>query len=81
MRGIDWSAPADAGASQIAKAIVTVVDMPFGTRPLRVHVDPAQERTEITNDMADRARAAMLREMGLDDLLNPSSAKPVEIYS
>jgi hypothetical protein len=31
--------------------------------------------------MADRARAAMLREMGLDDLLNPSSAKPVEIYS
>jgi NAD(P)-dependent dehydrogenase (short-subunit alcohol dehydrogenase family) len=82
MKGFDWSAPADTGASQqIAKAIVTVLDMPFGTRPLRVHVDPAQDRTEITNGVADRARAGMLREMGLDDLLNPSTATPIEIYS
>jgi NAD(P)-dependent dehydrogenase (short-subunit alcohol dehydrogenase family) len=81
MKGVGWSAAVDAGASQIAEAIVTVVDMPFGSRPFRVHVDPTGNRTEIVNHMADRARADMFREMGLGDLLNPSSAGPVEIYS
>jgi hypothetical protein len=81
MNGIDWSPPTDGSVAQVANAIATVVEMPFRTRPLRVHVDPGQSHLEITNGVPDRARAWMFQEMSLDDLLNPSSAKPVEIYS
>jgi hypothetical protein len=39
---------ADIGA--VAEAIVKVVDMPFGKRPFRQHIDPAQdESSEIVN--------------------------------
>jgi hypothetical protein len=31
----------------VAKAIVKIVDMPFGTSPFRVHIDPAQDGAEI----------------------------------
>jgi NAD(P)-dependent dehydrogenase (short-subunit alcohol dehydrogenase family) len=81
MSSVDWSPPTDGDVAQVAKAIATVVEMPFGTRPLRVHVDPGQSQLEIANSVADRARAWMFQEMSLDDLLNPSSEKPVEIYS
>jgi hypothetical protein len=49
--------------------------MPFGTRPFRVHIDPAQDGAEIVNGVADRVRAELLRNMGLADLLTPSSTK------
>jgi len=67
--------PADADASEVAKAIVNVVDMPFGTRPFRVHIDPAQDGAEIVNGVADRVRAELLRNIGLADLLKPSSTR------
>jgi hypothetical protein len=46
--------------------------MPFGTRPFRVHVDPAEDGAEIVNGVADRVRAELLRKMGLADLLRPT---------
>ncbi len=61
-------APADA---DVAKAIVKVVDMPFGKRPFRVHIDPAQDGAEIVNGVADRVRTEMYRNIGLSDLLTP----------
>jgi len=57
----------------VANAIVKVVDMPFGKRPFRVHVDPANDGAEVVNGVADRVRAELLRNMGLGDLLRPSS--------
>src|SRR5216683_1072955 len=73
MKDFALTAPADADASEVAKAIVNVVDMPFGTRPFRVHIDPAHDGAEIVNDVADRVRAELLRNMKLADLLRPSS--------
>ncbi|GAA2393731.1 hypothetical protein GCM10010404_58810 [Nonomuraea africana] len=35
--------PADADVSMVADAIVAIVDAPAGTRPFRVHVDPAND--------------------------------------
>jgi NAD(P)-dependent dehydrogenase (short-subunit alcohol dehydrogenase family) len=35
--------PQDADASAVADAIVKVVDTPFGKRPFRVHIDPAED--------------------------------------
>lgn len=47
--------------------------MPFGKRPFRVHVDPANDGAEVVNGVADRVRAELLRNMGLGDLLRASS--------
>jgi NAD(P)-dependent dehydrogenase (short-subunit alcohol dehydrogenase family) len=71
MKGFAATAPADADVNDVAKAIVRVVDMPFGKRPFRVHIDPAQDGAEIVNGVADRVRAEMYRNIGLSDLLTP----------
>jgi NAD(P)-dependent dehydrogenase (short-subunit alcohol dehydrogenase family) len=64
--------PADADVADVAKAIVAVVDAPFGKRPFRVHIDPSQDGAEIVNGVADRVRAEMYRRIELEDLLSPA---------
>jgi NAD(P)-dependent dehydrogenase (short-subunit alcohol dehydrogenase family) len=71
MKGFTATAPAGADVADVAKAIVKVVDMPFGKRPFRVHIDPAQDGAEIVNGVADRVRSEMYRNIGLSDLLTP----------
>jgi NAD(P)-dependent dehydrogenase (short-subunit alcohol dehydrogenase family) len=73
LQGLAALEPADADAGSVAVAIVDVVAMPFGTRPFRVHVDPSQDGAEIVNGVADRVRAEMFRNIGLQDLLKPSA--------
>jgi hypothetical protein len=75
MKGFELTAVPGADVSEVAKAILKVVDMPFGTRPFRVHIDPAQDGAEIVNGVADRVRAELLRNMELADLLRPSSTQ------
>ena len=74
MKGFAATAPVDADVNEVAKAIVRVVDMPFGKRPFRVHIDPAQDGAEIVNGVADRVRTEMYRDIGLQDLLTPVRA-------
>ncbi|MCZ4100622.1 SDR family oxidoreductase [Streptomyces sp. So13.3] len=64
-------APADADVSQVADAIVDVVNAPHGTRPFRVHIDPAGDGAEEVSEVADRIRAEFLARIGLGDLLHP----------
>jgi NAD(P)-dependent dehydrogenase (short-subunit alcohol dehydrogenase family) len=71
LKGLAWLEPADADAATVADAIVKVVDMPFGKRPFRTHIDPSQDGCEIVNGVADRVRAEMFRRIGLADLLQP----------
>src|SRR6266403_200106 len=71
--GFAATVPADADVSAVAEAIVKVVDLPFGKRPFRVHIDPAQDGAEIVNGVADRVRIELLRRMGLEDLLKPAN--------
>lgn len=63
--------PADADPAEVARAIVTVVDAPFGARPFRVHVDPSQDGAEVVNGVADRVRRELFRNIGLTELLSP----------
>ncbi|MET9555184.1 hypothetical protein [Streptomyces sp. NPDC006645] len=64
-------------AARVADAIVEVVDAPYGTRPFRVHVDPANDGSEEVSRVADRIRAEFLTRIGLADLLAPhDSAAP-----
>ena len=71
LTGLASLEPSDADAGAVAEAIVRVVDMPFGNRPFRTHVDPSQDGAEIVNGVADRVRAELFRRIGLEDLLTP----------
>jgi NAD(P)-dependent dehydrogenase (short-subunit alcohol dehydrogenase family) len=65
-------APPDADPHTVAEAIVTVVDTPKGSRPFRVHIDPADDGAEAVSEVADQIRADFYRRVGLDDLLAPA---------
>lgn len=71
LKGLAALGPPDADAGAVAEAIVRVVDLPFGKRPFRVHIDPSQDGAEVVNGVADRVRAELLRRIGLEDLLHP----------
>ncbi|MQB04418.1 SDR family NAD(P)-dependent oxidoreductase [Agrobacterium tumefaciens] len=73
LQGLAALEPVDADAGSVAVAIVDVIGMPFGKRPFRVHVDPSQDGAEIVNGVADRVRAEMFRNIGLQDLLKPAT--------
>jgi hypothetical protein len=68
-RRLAEQAPPDADATEVAEAVVRVVEMPHGTRPFRVHIDPADDGAEVVNAVADRIRAEFLTRIGLGDLL------------
>ena len=66
------SVPEDADPAAVARAIVQVVAMPFGKRPFRVTVDPADGGAEEMNKLGDRIRAEYLKTAGMGDLLHPT---------
>jgi NADP-dependent 3-hydroxy acid dehydrogenase YdfG len=66
-----WVSSSSTRVTSVADAIVKVIDMPFGKRPFRIHIDPAQDGCEVVNAVADRIRAEFLRRIGLGDLLVP----------
>ena len=73
-KGLAALEPDDADPDEVARAIVRIVDTPFGRRPFRVHVDPSQDGAEVVNAVADRVRREMYRRIGLEDLLSPHAA-------
>ena len=64
--------PEDADVQVVADRIVQVVDLPFGTRPFRVHYDPTQDGADVSFAVVDRMRSEMLNRVGLSDLLHPA---------
>jgi NAD(P)-dependent dehydrogenase (short-subunit alcohol dehydrogenase family) len=71
LKGLASLEPADADPAEVARAIVRVVEAPFGKRPFRVHVDPSQDGAEVVNAVADRVRREMYRNIDLEHLLSP----------
>ena len=67
-------APPDADPEEVAREIARVVNLPFGKRPFRVYIDPADDGAEVVNRVADRVRAEFLRRIELGDLLTPRGA-------
>ncbi len=72
-KALSATVPPDADVSEVARAIARVVGMPFGQRPFRVYVDPAQDGGEVVGVVGDRIRAEFLRRIGLEDLLTPAT--------
>lgn len=66
--------PPDADVTEVAEAVVRLVAMPHGTRPLRTHVDPSRDGSEVVSAVADRVRADFFRRIGLDRLLTAGSS-------
>jgi NAD(P)-dependent dehydrogenase (short-subunit alcohol dehydrogenase family) len=71
MKAFGAIVPPEADASQVADAIVKVVDTPFGQRPFRVHIDPTQDGADVAFAVIDRVRNEMLHRVGFSDLLHP----------
>ncbi|MBT9254981.1 SDR family oxidoreductase [Phycicoccus sp. MAQZ13P-2] len=65
-------APDDQDPHAVAEAIVGLVATPKGSRPFRVHVDPADDGAEVVNAVGDRVRTEFYRRIGLEDLLSPA---------
>lgn len=66
--------PPDADVAEVAEAVVRLVDLPAGRRPLRTHVDPSRDGSEVVSAVADRIRVDFFRRAGLEDLLTASSS-------
>jgi NAD(P)-dependent dehydrogenase (short-subunit alcohol dehydrogenase family) len=73
MKAFSAIVPPEADAASVADAIVNVVDLPFGQRPFRVHIDPTQDGAEVAFAVIDRVRNEMLHRVGFSDLLHPKS--------
>ncbi len=67
-------APPDQDPAEVARAIVRVVGMTKGTRPFRVHIDPADDGAETVNRVGDLVRREFYRRIGFDDLLAPATS-------
>jgi NAD(P)-dependent dehydrogenase (short-subunit alcohol dehydrogenase family) len=73
LEGFHAIEPPGADVAAVADAMVKVVDMPFGERPFRTHIDPSHDGAEEVNAVADRVRADFLHRIGLADLLVPAT--------
>jgi NAD(P)-dependent dehydrogenase (short-subunit alcohol dehydrogenase family) len=71
LRGLAQISAQDPDPEGVASAIAKVIEMPFGQRPLRIHFDPDDDGAAVVDGVADRARAELLRRIGLADLLKP----------
>ncbi|MGO4701822.1 SDR family oxidoreductase [Dyella sp. 2RAB6] len=71
LRGLAACEPADADVATVADAMVDIVNLPFGKRPFRVHVDPADDGAAVVAAVADRIRVDFLRRIGQEALLSP----------
>jgi NAD(P)-dependent dehydrogenase (short-subunit alcohol dehydrogenase family) len=69
-------APSTADPTEVARQIVRVVDLPKGSRPFRVHIDPADDGSERVNELGDRIREEFYERIGLSDLLTPRLSEP-----
>jgi NAD(P)-dependent dehydrogenase (short-subunit alcohol dehydrogenase family) len=66
--------PSDTDVTEVAEAVARLVAMKHGSRPLRTHIDPSRDGSEVVSAVADRLRADFFRRIGLDSLLTAGSS-------
>jgi NAD(P)-dependent dehydrogenase (short-subunit alcohol dehydrogenase family) len=64
--------PGDADPAAVAAAVVEIVSAPFGERPFRVVIDPANDGAAVSYAVIDRVREEFLRRIGFANLLRPT---------
>lgn len=71
LRGLAACEPPGADVAAVADAMVDIVNLPFGQRPFRVHIDPSDDGAAVVAAVADRIRVEFLRRIGQEALLSP----------
>lgn len=71
-RGLSAISPNDFDLGIVACAIGTVIQLPFGRRPFRIHFDPDDDGAALLDKIADRVRTDLLRRVGIEDILKPA---------
>jgi hypothetical protein len=72
LKALSATVPEDAEPEIVAEAVVKIVEAPFGTRPFRVVVDPANDGSAVAFPVIDRVREKFLHRIGFADLLRPA---------
>lgn len=67
--------PADADPAAIGRAVVDIVAIPAGKRPLRVVVDPASDGAAVSFAVIDRVRHEFLARIGFPELERPAKQR------
>lgn len=67
--------PEDADPDIVADAVARVVETPFGRRPFRVVVDPAEDGAAVAFPVIDRLRDTFLHRIGFADLMQPKDRR------
>ena len=65
--------PDDADPAGVGRAVVDLVAMPVGKRPLRTYIDPADDGASTVFPVLDRVREQFLHRIGHADLLHPAA--------
>ncbi|WP_371821950.1 SDR family NAD(P)-dependent oxidoreductase [Skermanella sp. TT6] len=65
--------PEDADPASVGRAVVGIVAAVPGKRPLRVHVDPADDGAAVTFAVMDRVREQFLQRIGFSGFPHPAS--------
>ncbi|MCA1474240.1 SDR family oxidoreductase [Bradyrhizobium sp. NBAIM08] len=74
-RDLAGTVPADADPNAVARAVVDIVAAPYGKRPFRTVIDPANDGAAVSFAVIDRVRSEFLRRIGHADLLHPSGSQ------
>ena len=64
--------PDEADPAEVARAVATIVDAPYGRRPFRVVVDPASDGASVSYAVIDRVREQFLDRIGFAGLRHPT---------
>jgi hypothetical protein len=54
----------------VAEEIAALVDLPHGSRPRRLHIDPADDGAQVVSQVRDRLRKGRLHIAGYGQLLD-----------
>lgn len=63
--------PDGADPAEVARAVAAIVDAPYGQRPFRVVVDPANDGASVSYAVIDRVREQFLDRIGFAGLRHP----------
>lgn len=69
LTGLNAIFPPGREVDEVAEEIARVIALPAAQRPLRVHIDPSRDGSEVVSAVYDRIRAEFYRRIGAGELL------------
>ena len=67
--------PPDSDPREIGRVVAAIAKAPYGQRPFRTVIDPADDGSMVAFPVVDRVRAQFLHRIGFPELLRPQSTQ------